>query len=54
MPRPEAVIAGFVKLQKLIQAGKADGWARYQKNLDFYRKNQKKIIHNWVMPDYNW
>ena len=54
MPRPEAVIAGFVKLKKLIQAGKADGWDRYQKNLEFYRGNQKKIIHNWAMPDYNW
>jgi len=54
MPRPEAVIAGFVKLQKLIQAGKTDGWERYQNNLEFYRNNQKKIIHNWVMPDYNW
>lgn len=54
MPRPEAVIAGFVKLQKLIQEGRADGWKRYQENLEYYRKNQKKIIHNWVMPDYNW
>ncbi len=31
MPRPEAVIAGFVKLQKLIQQGKADGWDIYKK-----------------------
>ncbi len=54
MPRPEAVIAGFVKLQKLIQEGRADGWKRYQENLEFYRNNQKKIIQNWVMPDYNW
>ncbi len=54
MPRPEAVIAGFVKLQKLIQEGRADGWKRYKENFEFYRQNQKKIIHNWVMPDYNW
>ena len=54
MPRPEAVIAGFVKLQNLIQAGKANGWEDYKNNLETYRENQKKIIHNWVMPDYNW
>jgi len=54
MPRPEAVIAGLVKLQKLIQAGKANGWDHYEKNLETYRENQKKIIHNWAMPDYNW
>ncbi len=53
MPRPEAVIAGFVKLQKLIQEGKADGWDKYKKNLDEYRANQKKVITNWVMPDFN-
>lgn len=54
MPRPEAVIAGFVKLQEQIQAGKADGWAKYQANIDEYRANQKKVVHNWKMPDYNW
>ncbi len=54
MPRPEAVIAGFVKLQKQIQAGKADGWDKYKKNLDYYKENQKKVITNWVMPDFNW
>jgi NADH-quinone oxidoreductase subunit B len=54
MPRPEAVISGFVKLQQLIQEGKGDGAKRYKENLDSYRANQKKIIPNWVMPDYNW
>jgi len=54
MPRPEAVIAGFVKLQNLIQEGKADGWDKYKKNLDYYKENQKKVIPNWVMPDFNW
>jgi NADH-quinone oxidoreductase subunit B len=54
MPRPEAVIAGFEKLKELIQAGKADGWKKYQDNLDEYRANQKKVIINWQMPDYNW
>jgi NADH-quinone oxidoreductase subunit B len=54
MPRPEAVIAGFEKLKELIQAGKADGWKKYKENIDEYRENQKKVIINWQMPDYNW
>jgi NADH-quinone oxidoreductase subunit B len=54
MPRPEAVISGFVKLQDEIQAGRADGWKKYQDNLEQYKANQKKIIKNWTMPDYNW
>ena len=54
MPRPEAVISGFVKLQQLILAGKANNGEKYQENLEHYRTNQKKIIKNWKMPDYNW
>jgi NADH-quinone oxidoreductase subunit B len=54
MPRPEAVISGFIELQKLIAEGKADGARQYKENLDWYRANQKKVIHNWNMPDYNW
>ncbi len=54
MPRPEAVIEGFIGLQKLIAAGKAEGAKKYKENLDWYRANQKKVIKNWVMPDYNW
>ncbi len=54
MPRPESVISGFIKLQELIAAGKAEGAEKYKKNLDWYRTNQKKVIKNWKMPDYNW
>ncbi len=54
MPRPEAILAGFKKLQELIDSGKADGWKKYIDNLDWYRENQKKIIKNWRMPNYNW
>ena len=54
MPRPEAVIEGFIELQRLIQRGEATGAAKYKENLEDYRKNQKKVIKNWVMPDYNW
>lgn len=54
MPRPEGVIDGFISLQKLISENKARGWEKYAENLDEYRKNQKKVIKNWKMPDYNW
>jgi len=54
MPRPEAVISGFVKLQELIMAGRANNGEKYRENLEHYRTNQKKIIKNWKMPDYNW
>jgi NADH-quinone oxidoreductase subunit B len=54
MPRPESVLAGFGKLQELIGQGKANGAAKYKENLEWYRENQKKVITNWVMPDYNW
>ena len=26
----------------------------YIRNLDWYKANQKKIIKDWNMPDYNW
>ena len=54
MPRPEALIAGFGKLKELIKAGKAEGANQYAENFDWYKANQKKIIKNWNMPDYNW
>jgi len=54
MPRPEAIIAGFNKLKELIKQGKADGDNEYVKNLEWYKKNQKQIIKDWDMPDYNW
>ncbi len=54
MPRPEAILEGFKKLMELIDKGEALGWKRYIDNLDWYKKNQKRIIKNWNMPDYNW
>lgn len=54
MPRPEAVIAGFEKLKELIKAGKGEGANKYAENFDWYKNNQKKIIKDWNMPDYNW
>ncbi len=54
MPRPEALLAGFGKLKELIKAGKAEKANEYVENLDWYKANQKKIIKDWNMPDYNW
>jgi len=54
MPRPEALIAGFDRLKELIKAGKAEGANKYAENFDWYKNNQKKIIKNWDMPEYNW
>ena len=54
MPRPETIINGFVKLQQLIQQGKAEGWKKYKENLEWYRANQRRVIKNWRMPEYNW
>ncbi len=54
MPRPEALIAGFNKLKEIIREGKAEGANLYIKNLDWYKANQKAVIKQWDMPDYNW
>jgi len=54
MPRPEALLAGFNKLKELIKAGKAENANEYAINFDWYKANQKKIVKDWNMPDYNW
>jgi NADH-quinone oxidoreductase subunit B len=54
MPRPEALLASIMELKDDIMAGKCDGANRYIENLDWYKANQKKVIKNWDMPDYNW
>ncbi len=54
MPRPEALLAGFEDLKKLIRAGKAEGANLYAENFEWYKANQKSVIHDWDMPDYNW
>lgn len=53
MPRPEALLAGFNKLKELIKAGKGEKANEYAANFDWYKENQKKIIKDWNMPDYN-
>ena len=54
MPRPEALLAGFEELIKIIRAGKAEGANQYAENFAWYKSNQKSVIHDWDMPDYNW
>ncbi len=54
MPRPEALLAGFNKLKELIKEGKAEKANEYVRNFDWYKANQKKVIKDWNMPDYNW
>lgn len=54
MPRPEALLSGFGKLKELIKAGKGEKANEYVEKFDWYKANQKKIIQDWNMPDYNW
>lgn len=54
MPRPEALLAGFQELKKIIRAGRAEGQNLYARNFEWYKENQKKVIKDWNMPDYNW
>ncbi len=54
MPRPEALLAGFQGLKKLIKEGKAEGANEYANKFDWYKANQKQVIRDWDMPDYNW
>jgi NADH-quinone oxidoreductase subunit B len=54
MPRPESILLGFEKLKSLIRQGKAEGANRYAEDFDWYKANQKKIIKDWNMPEYNW
>jgi NADH-quinone oxidoreductase subunit B len=54
MPRPEALLAGFEELKKRIKKGLGEGANEYANNFEWYKANQKKIIKDWNMPDYNW
>ena len=54
MPRPEALLAGINKLKERINAGEAEGANLYAEHFEWYKANQKRIIKDWNMPDYNW
>ena len=44
MPRPEAILDGLLKLKKMIADGEADGYQRYQDNLEYYHQNQEAVL----------
>jgi len=53
MPRPEALIEGFVKLQDNIKNAKKEaGYIQYKNNNEFYKHNQQKIFGNNIKPTY--
>jgi len=54
MPRPEAVIKSLNHLSDKIDNGVANGWKKYEENLKWYKANQKKVIKNWDLPEYNY
>ncbi len=52
MPRPEALLAAFGDLQKKIASGKADGWEKYQREIEWYKANQRKVLGDNMNPSY--
>ena len=52
MPRPEAMIDGFVALKEKIARGESDGGQRYKDNIDWYKANQKKVFGDNISPSY--
>lgn len=54
MPRPEALLAGFNRLKEIIRNGEGEGANKYAENFEWYKANQKSVIKDWDMPDYNW
>ena len=54
MPRPEALLAGFAELKQQIRAGRCEGANQYAEQFSWYKANQKSVIQDWDMPDYNW
>ena len=53
MPRPEALIEGFVKLQDNIRNAKSEaGYIQYRENSAFYLANQEKIFGKNSTPTF--
>ena len=49
MPRPEAIIDAFLRLREGIAKGEFNGWKKYYENLEWYKRNQARImdIRKW-------
>ncbi|NEX22887.1 NADH-quinone oxidoreductase subunit B [Thiorhodococcus mannitoliphagus] len=54
MPRPEALIEGFVALQARIKNGEKGGYHHYRENIDWYKANQRKVLGDQVPPAYTY
>ncbi len=54
MPRPEAIIEGIIALQKRIEEGRAEGAKKYRENIEWYKKNQREVFGEDMLPDYTW
>ncbi|MBN2657477.1 MAG: NADH-quinone oxidoreductase subunit NuoB [Spirochaetales bacterium] len=52
MPRPEAVLEGFMALKDKIQRGEAEGARDYRDNIEKYKNNQKEIFGDKMLPGY--
>lgn len=53
MPRPEALIEGFVKLQKKIKDGYEDAsYTKYKTDSKFYKDNQRKLFGKNIDPTF--
>ncbi len=54
MPRPEALIEGFVALQEKIGRGEKGSYERYRENIDWYKANQKRVLGDNMLPEYTY
>ena len=53
MPRPEALIEGFVKLQETVKNNtKEAGYLKYKNNYQFYKTNQEKLLGKNIAPSF--
>jgi len=53
MPRPEALIEGFVKLQESIRNNSIKpGYISYKEHYNYYRANQEKLLGEEILPAY--
>lgn len=44
MPRPQAVIDGFLTLADMIRKGEAVGYKKYKLNYEWYKNNQDEVL----------